>query len=78
MVWTYIFLLENPNYERIFICRADSREDNYWFLLYNKDDMPAVVAALEASSSVYDVIANAIWRNWNLTRGVDETLEGTN
>ncbi|XP_041999609.1 DDT domain-containing protein PTM-like [Salvia splendens] len=53
---------------------ADSREDNYWFSLYNKDDMPAVVAALETSSTVYDVIASAIRRNWNLTLGVSSEV----
>ncbi|XP_047966429.1 uncharacterized protein LOC125210865 [Salvia hispanica] len=53
---------------------VDSREDNYWFSLYNQDDMPAVVAALEASSRVYDVIASAIRRNWNLTLGVSSEV----
>ncbi|KAL1552986.1 hypothetical protein AAHA92_13718 [Salvia divinorum] len=53
---------------------ADSREDDYWFSLYCKDDMPAVVAALEASSTVYGIIASAIRRNWDLTRGVPGDL----
>ncbi|KAG6409957.1 hypothetical protein SASPL_128001 [Salvia splendens] len=55
---------------------VDSREDNYWFSLYSKDDMPTVVAALDASSTVYDVIASAIRRNWNLTLGVSSKVSG--
>ncbi|XP_047964688.1 uncharacterized protein LOC125209123 [Salvia hispanica] len=45
------------------VCRAVSCEDDYWFSLHNKDDMLAIVAALEASSTVYDIIASSMRRN---------------
>ena len=57
------------------ICIADSHEDDYWFLLYNKDNRLVVIVALEASSTVYDIIASDIRRNMNLTHGVDTREE---
>ncbi|KAH6782459.1 hypothetical protein C2S51_007752 [Perilla frutescens var. frutescens] len=45
------------------------------FLLYKRDDLPVMVAALESSPLLHEETIRAIRRHWNLPHGVHHQLE---
>lgn len=54
-------------------CRLESCNDRISFCSYSRNDLPALIEALESSPSIYNKIINAICKNWNVVRGVGGT-----
>ncbi|GER55040.1 PHD-finger and DNA binding domain-containing protein [Striga asiatica] len=47
----------------------ESCNEEYSFCCYNKNDLPALIEALESAPFVYDSIISAICEHWNVVRG---------
>lgn len=53
----------------VVLCRLESCNDEYMFCAYNRNDLNALIEALESSPFIYDKLINAICKNWNVSRG---------
>ncbi|KAH6837032.1 hypothetical protein C2S53_014275 [Perilla frutescens var. hirtella] len=51
----------------------ESCNDEYLFCAYNRNDLPALIEALESSPFIHDTLVHAICKNWNVVRGVSDT-----
>ncbi|XP_057790212.1 DDT domain-containing protein PTM-like isoform X2 [Salvia miltiorrhiza] len=47
----------------------ESCNDEYMFGAYDRNDLTALIEALESSPFIYDKLINAICKNWNVSRG---------